>query len=181
MAITKKYLDQQGLIYLLSKMQGYPTNEVLSAVINAIDAAKADKTETISNIAYDSSNNKLTKTINGTTSDVVTIQTLLETFVHQDTTANWNANNTLVGQKDHIYIYTDYDSINNEALAGVKIGDGNAYLIDLPFINGNNTKLNTHIADSVSHITSNERTAWNDKVTCYMDSVDSEMIVFSKN
>lgn len=39
-------------------------------------SGKADKSATVSNVAYDSTNKKLTKTINGTTSDVVTAVTL---------------------------------------------------------------------------------------------------------
>lgn len=40
------------------------------------DTSKADKSATVSNVAYDSTNKKITKTINGTTSDIVTIETL---------------------------------------------------------------------------------------------------------
>ena len=39
-------------------------------------SGKADKSATVSNVAWDSTNKKLTKTINGTTSDVVTASTL---------------------------------------------------------------------------------------------------------
>lgn len=39
-------------------------------------SGKADKSATVSNVAYDSTNKKITKTINGTTSDVVTATTL---------------------------------------------------------------------------------------------------------
>ena len=39
----KKFLDQAGLTYLVSKMNDYPTNDVLSVVINAIDEVKQDK------------------------------------------------------------------------------------------------------------------------------------------
>lgn len=39
-------------------------------------SGKADKSSTVSNVSYDSTNNKITKTINGTTSDVVTVATL---------------------------------------------------------------------------------------------------------
>ena len=39
-------------------------------------SGKADKSATVSTITYDSTNKKLTKTINGTTSDVVTVATL---------------------------------------------------------------------------------------------------------
>lgn len=39
-------------------------------------SGKADKTSTVSNVAYDSTNKKITKTINGTPSDVVSVSTL---------------------------------------------------------------------------------------------------------
>lgn len=39
-------------------------------------SGKADKSNTVTNIAYDSTNKKITKTINGNTTDVVTIATL---------------------------------------------------------------------------------------------------------
>ena len=39
-------------------------------------SGKADKSATVSTVAYDSTNKKLTKTINGTTSDIVTAATL---------------------------------------------------------------------------------------------------------
>lgn len=39
-------------------------------------SGKADKSATVSTVAYDSTNKKITKTINGTTSDVVTVATL---------------------------------------------------------------------------------------------------------
>ena len=44
---VKKFLDWEGVKYLWSKinMQDYPNNEILIAVINAIDTDKANKTE----------------------------------------------------------------------------------------------------------------------------------------
>ena len=48
----KKYLDQEGVQYLWSKvsLQDYPNNDTLIAVLNAIDDTKADK-ESLSNVA----------------------------------------------------------------------------------------------------------------------------------
>ena len=45
MAETKKFLDQEGVQYLWSKvaMEDYPNNDTLIAVLNAIDETKADK------------------------------------------------------------------------------------------------------------------------------------------
>lgn len=46
MADEKKFLDQSGVEYLWSRLslEDYPNNETLIAVLNAIDATKADKT-----------------------------------------------------------------------------------------------------------------------------------------
>lgn len=47
----------------------------LGTVITDV-SGKADKSATVSTVTYDSTNNKITKTINGTTTDVVTVATL---------------------------------------------------------------------------------------------------------
>lgn len=55
------------------------TSDVNKPISTATQTAldnKADKSATVSNVAYDSTNKKITKTINGTTSDVVTVATL---------------------------------------------------------------------------------------------------------
>lgn len=50
MADEKKFLDQAGVQYLWSRlsMEDYPNNETLIAVLNAIDATKANKDELFS-------------------------------------------------------------------------------------------------------------------------------------
>ena len=96
-----------------------------------------------------------------------------------DTTANWNSQSQLISESDTAYVYIDYytDSDNN-AVPGVKIGDGVAYLIDRPVI----TKIaDEHIADSIRHITAAERTAWNNKVTCYVNSNNPNRLIFTKS
>ena len=47
MADIKKFLDQDGVQHLWSKisMEDYPNNETLIAVINAIDETKSIKTK----------------------------------------------------------------------------------------------------------------------------------------
>lgn len=129
--ITKKFLDQNGLRYLLSKLDDYPTNELLGTVINAIDTVKADRSE-VPTIVF------------GTSQD-------------------FNSQTNLIGANNAIYIYTDYqqDSEGND-IAGIKIGDGNAFLIDKPFID---TIMMEHINDTVRHITAQERLNWNNKVS----------------
>lgn len=49
MADIKKFLDSNGLTYFCKKFQDYPSNEILGAVINAIDTTKLDKDSIVSN------------------------------------------------------------------------------------------------------------------------------------
>lgn len=95
------------------------------------------------------------------------------------TTSYWNNQSQLVSELDTAYVYTDYytDGSGNYVPA-VKLGDGVAYLIDRPVL----TKIqDEHIADQISHITAAERTAWNDKVTCYINSNNPNRLIFTKN
>lgn len=90
--------------------------------------------------------------------------------VHQGTSDYWNAQPTLIGQKDHIYVYTDLDKI--------KIADGLAYLIDQPFVNSQEaTALQNHILDEVRHITGEERAIWNHKVSVRIDPENPERLI----
>ena len=60
------------------------------------------------------------------------------TAIHYDTTENWNSKPLLVGKRSHIYVYSDYkvEEIDGETvyIPAIKIGDGNSYLIDMPFV-----------------------------------------------
>lgn len=100
--------------------------------------------------------------------------------IHSDTTANWNAQVDLVAKKNHIYVYTDYQSMSGVNIPGIKTGDGTTYLIDLPFVDGNQTVLNEHIANMNIHVSNNDRAFWNNKVTCFISKGDAETIVFTK-
>lgn len=80
-----------------------------------------------------------------------------------------------------MYIYSDARSYeeeyteNNETLArtvyvpGIKIGDGSAYVVDLPFVN----------------VTSEQINFWNNKVNCYLEPElvvggDDETLIFTR-
>lgn len=58
-----------------------------------------------------------------------------------NSTANWNRNPTLIAKKGYIYIYSDYSHVDDQDIPGFKVGDGKAYLIDLPFITNDNRVL----------------------------------------
>jgi hypothetical protein len=106
--------------------------------------------------------------------------------IYYDTTENWDNQRFLISEEGAIYIYSDYSSLddgngNITPLAGIKIGDGNAYLIDMPFItDGLTSMLLGHIGNANIHITPQERAFWNNKVSSYMDTTSSETLVLSK-
>lgn len=103
------------------------------------------------------------------------------TSVHVDTTAHWNAQPSLIGQAGHIYVYTDKDIVDGVAIPAMKVGDGNSYLIDNPFVDANAQEVYEHINNAEIHITSAEREFWNDKVTCFLSSDNEETLVFTKD
>lgn len=106
--------------------------------------------------------------------------------IYYDTTANWNAQGSLIAEEGTIYIYSDYSSYddgngNIVPLAGIKIGDGSAYLIDMPFVtDGLTATLLNHINNHDVHITPQERAFWNNKVSSYIDPESTETLILSK-
>lgn len=88
-----------------------------------------------------------------------------ETFYN--TVAGWNAQIDLKSKEKAMYVYTDYalDEHGNH-VAAFKIGDGNAYLIDLPFY---------------STISTEEKEFWNNKVRVYVDPENPENLIFTTN
>ena len=106
--------------------------------------------------------------------------------VYYDTTANWNLQRDLVAERSAIYIYSDHTYIddghgNQIPIAGIKIGDGTSYLIDMPFATDSDSEtLLRHISNHDIHITNEERASWNNKVTAFMDSSNPDTLVLSK-
>lgn len=107
-----------------------------------------------------------------------------DTPIHYGSTDEWNSNPELIGQKGHIYVYSDYSKteIDGETVSvpNIKIGDGKAYLIDSPFVTASvEDVIDTHIADTSVHISDGDRQAWGDKIRCYIDPEDHENIIFT--
>lgn len=102
--------------------------------------------------------------------------------IRMDTTANWNAQLTYIPKRGDLIFYSDKaTNSNNIAIPGLKIGDGSAYCVDLPFIGDDIlASLNSHISNTVVHITAEERTKWNNKINCE-DSVDNETLILNRN
>ena len=97
------------------------------------------------------------------------------------TTAEWNADITFIPQAGELIIYSDYaqEEIDGRVvnIPNMKVGDGNAYLIDIPFMYDDvRSRLNAHIDDEIRHITAAERLFWNSKVR---DTVENETLIFT--
>lgn len=101
--------------------------------------------------------------------------------IKRGTVQYWNSQPTLISELNCIYIYTDYTSMEGQPISAIKIGDGSAYLIDLPFVGEDiRNVLITHITNNVIHITAEERARWNNKITCD-DSVSNEILILTRN
>ena len=95
-----------------------------------------------------------------------------------NTTANWNQQTSLISKRGAIYIYSDRKTLNGNNLPGFKIGDGLAYVIDLPFADAD---LQEHINNTLIHVSSEDRAKWNNKIRCYLDVNNQENLVFTIN
>ena len=105
--------------------------------------------------------------------------------IYYDTTANWDTQGDLISEKGSIYIYSDYSTeLDDEGkevkIPRIRIGDGETYLCDLPFLSDDYTyALVRHINDTVKHVSDAEREFWNNKVSSYIDTEDTENLVLS--
>lgn len=116
----------------------------------------------------------------------VVIGDLTESNIIIGTTSYWQQHNTYIAPLGTIIVYTDHGSYtsNNNTITvpGIKISDGLAYAIDLPFVGDDvaaaiRSELNNHINDNIRHITSTERTFWNNKLNC---DIDGENLQFNR-
>lgn len=91
-----------------------------------------------------------------------------------DTTEHWNAKPQYVPPKGCIVIYSDRTVIDGVNYAGIKAGDGLAYLIDMPFV-GDDVAVrimdvvNNHITNTNIHVTPEEKNYWNNKLDSELD------------
>lgn len=93
---------------------------------------------------------------------------------YSNTVSGWNAQTSLISEKNAIYVYTDYDTDENgNVVPGIKIGDGLAYLIDMPFVDA---VMQEHMQNTVIHVTQGDKDNWNNK--CSVQYMGDERIQF---
>ena len=161
-----KYLDKDGLQYYHQKLED--------------EFAQSSHTHAIDTEISDTSTNPLeNRAIHAAIASAVESLELHRPEVLFNTVAGWGSQAGLIGQANTIYVYTDYqEDENGNPIVGIKIGDGNAYLIDAPFLD---KIYYEHVNDSDIHITAGERNFWNNKVRCYYSLLDDETVIFTTN
>lgn len=99
-----------------------------------------------------------------------------------DTTERWGLKPTYIPAKGEIVIYSDYNIIDGTSYPGIKIGDGKAYIVDLPFFVGDIKRIvdivDEHINNALIHVSEEDRAFWNAKLNCEMDG---ENLIFTRN
>jgi len=104
--------------------------------------------------------------------------------VRHDTTAKWNNARGFVPLSGEIIVYTDFDTDDNgNDIPNIKIGNGNAYVQELPFLGvSDSKKLLDHISNTSIHVSSADRLLWSNKLNVDDDmEIEGETLVFNRN
>ena len=96
-----------------------------------------------------------------------------------DTSAHWSERIDYVPQVGEIVVYSDRRVVDGVPYPGIKIGDGKAYVVDLPFAGDDSNQIiadmiSSHINNEEVHLVPGERDNWNSKVSC---SIDGERLI----
>jgi hypothetical protein len=133
--------------------------------------------QTVLNVDLSNKQNKLESDGSIKLTDLENGHTKIGARVFWNTTAYWNTQTSLESEPGAVYVYSDHYTDENGTVPGIKIGTGNAFVVDLPFVD---RVYASHIVDTLVHITDSERQFWNDKVTCYIDPLNDKNLIFSK-
>lgn len=93
----------------------------------------------------------------------------------------WNSKPSYIPERGEIIIYENKSVIDGQSYPGIKIGDGNAYIVDLPFLGDDFVPefldiLTDHVNNMVVHVTAEEREFWNNKLNY---EINDETLVFN--
>lgn len=86
--------------------------------------------------------------------------------IKSGTTEYWNSQIGMIGERNTLYIYTDYQKDENDNdIPGIKVGDGRAYIQDLPFIDEDlRNSIMDHINNVSIHVSLAEKLSWWNKI-----------------
>ena len=127
-----------------------------------------------------------------------TINTRIQ--IKHDTTENWNNAVGFIPLQGELIVYDDYESQtyvieqNNETITktinvpNIKIGTGNAYIQDLPFVDEKiRDILMKHVDNHDIHVTLGEKQFWNNKINIddsndvVHDELVEETLILNRN
>lgn len=103
------------------------------------------------------------------------------------TTEHWDEMLGFIPAAGVVVIYSDYHKFDKDGqsvlVPGLKVGNGEDYLIDLPFVSEDTeTLILEHVADTLSHVSEEDRTRWDNKVNIDESEVDSdEHLIINRN
>ena len=105
--------------------------------------------------------------------------------IQAKTIQEWNNKINYIPAAGQIMVYLIYKSIQKDeqteiGVAGLKIGDGSSYLIDLPFLGEIDQSFYDHLNNTAIHITNEERQFWNNKINCE-DFIIEETLFLTRN
>ena len=90
--------------------------------------------------------------------------------------AYWNAHATYIPPAGTLCIYTDYATLDGADVPGFKVGDGNAYVVDLAFSQDDlRAAFQAHISNSRIHLSEQDRNKLESSVTV---SVTNNNLIF---
>ena len=91
-----------------------------------------------------------------------------------------NGADRVISKKGMIYIYT-YNEGQMPKPPKIKIGDGKAYIIDLPFITDQlQDRIDMHIANMNMHVSPTDRAFWNNKLNMPLSEVTNNTLFFNR-
>ena len=181
MAAPKKYLDQAGMVYLITKIaatfyqkpnSGIPTEDLSLAVREALSQLEH------LDLASDIDPGLMSP------EDKIKLDAL---NIHYNTTAYWNSKRGYIPAAGALIIYSDLTRVvEGDKVTyrpGLKVGTGNGYLEDLAFLGGGDAAgLLEHMADQIAHVTQEDRARWDNKLNVNdVSEVVGEELIFNRN
>lgn len=120
--------------------------------------------------------------INGLVQEVDNIKEILADLqkkypiIFYDTTEHWNSHPEIEAKRGAIYIYSDAKSFQGQDIPRFKVGNGDAFLIDLPFMDADIR----YILENYTPVSPEDRLRWDNKINLEMRD-DTETLIFNRN
>lgn len=103
-----------------------------------------------------------------------------KTSMSEGTVDYWKEHKLYTPKRNEVVIYLDAGGIDTDTqkpIPKIKIGDGLAYVSDLPFVDEDLTKqIKSHVENEDIHVSTEDRLNWDSKVDCKLE--DDNLIFF---